>query len=179
MYARLCARCFSLYNHMHALGLYLCSKHSRKSLRSATVPRACLQPAAVPSPLCIMQVRTTIIHAFMQGNSCLVIGLAKSAAISMPLMEGGGMVTAHRCSLSLTKRVAIEKTSAVPPPCPAIMTPTFVRPTRRCMTYSSAGSSSRPTQCMQSTGQLSMASCSSRMHSGSHASALLQCGRKT
>ena len=30
-------------------------------------------------------------------------------------------------------------------------------------------------QCMQSTGQLSMASCSSIMHSGSHADTLLQC----
>ena len=137
--------------------------------------RACSQ---LQFPLPYASCKSERLLFMLQGNSCLAIGLAKSAAISMPLMEGGVMIAAHRCSLSLRKRVAIEKTSAVPPPCPAIMTPTFVRPTRRCMTYSSAGSSSRSTQCMQSTGQLSMASCNSSMPSGSHANTLPECSSR-
>ena len=42
------------------------------------------------------------------------------------------------------------------------MTPTSVRPMRRCMTYSSAGSWSRVTQWMHSTGHVSMDSCAPR-----------------
>ncbi len=70
---------------------------------------------------------------------------------------------AHRRSRSFTKRAASAKTSPPrPAPQPDIMTPTSVRPMRRCMTYSSAGSWSRVTQWMHSTGHVSMDSCAPR-----------------
>ncbi len=71
---------------------------------------------------------------------------------------------AHRRSRAFTKRAASAKTSPPrPAPQPDIITPTSVRPMRRCMTYSSAGSWSRVTQWMHSTGHVSMDSCTPRV----------------
>ena len=71
---------------------------------------------------------------------------------------------AHRRSRSFTKRAASAKTSPPrPAPQPDIMTRTSVRPMRRCLTYSRAGSWSRVTQWMHSTGHVSIDSCVNRV----------------
>lgn len=87
---------------------------------------------------------------------------ASMSPISSHATHGGGRT--HLARRSFMNLAAAAKTSGAAFPCPAIMALTSVRPTMLRVTYSSAGSSSTSTQCMQFTGHESIEPCRPAPH---------------